>query len=93
MPQNWSMERLMDLLTIGGVGLVAFVVGALLGWLITRSRFTTRVTDLNSKLVLERRVNKQLSEAIQVAAVPTFMPAPDLTTPREPAREPMVLSG
>jgi hypothetical protein len=83
----------MDLLAIGGVGSVALIVGTAIGWLIARARFAGRLADLNSKLLLERRVNKQLSEAIEVAAMPTFMPAPDLTAPPESAREPMVLSG
>lgn len=83
----------MDLLAIGGVGSVALLVGGALGWLIARARFIARLADLNSKLLLERRVNKQLSEAIQVAAVPSFMPTSELTIPAESAREPMVLSG
>jgi hypothetical protein len=87
------MERLMDLLAISSAGAAAFIVGALCGWLIARWRFATKVADLSSKLVLERRVNRQLSEAIQDATVPSFVPAPDLTTPLEAALEPMVLSG
>ncbi len=83
----------MDLLAIGGVGSVAVIVCGAIGWLIARARFTTRLADLNSKLVLERRVNKQLSEAIAVAAVPSFVPTSDLTIPPQSASEPMVLSG
>jgi len=83
----------MDQLAIGAVGSVALVVGGAIGWLIARARFTARLADVNSKLVLERRVNKQLSEAIEVAAVPRFTPASDLTIPAESARESMVLSG
>lgn len=85
----------MDLLVISGVGAAAFVVGAALGWLIARWRFATRIADLNSKLVLQHRVNKQLSETIQAAAAaePSFEPASDLTIPAPAEREPMVLSG
>jgi hypothetical protein len=99
MSQNWSMEQLMDLLVISGVGAAALIVGVALGWLIARWRFAARIADLNSKLVLQHRVNKQLSETIQAAAVePSFEPAPHLTIPaqveHEPVgREPMVLSG
>jgi hypothetical protein len=90
----------MDLLPIG-VGVVAFILGAALGWLVARSSFTTAFAELNSKLVLERRVNKQLRETVQIDAVPHFTQTPDLATPvepavepaREPARAPMVLSG
>ncbi len=93
MSQNWSMERFMDPLVISSVGLLAFIVGAAIGWLIARTRFASRVADLNSKLVLERRVNKQLSETLQVADARNYMPVPDLTAPAESARESMVVSG
>jgi hypothetical protein len=95
MSQNWSMERLMDLLVISGVGLAALIVGTAIGWLIARWRFAARIADLNSKLVLQHRVNKQLSETIEAAAAaePSFEPAPDLTIPAQAEREPMVLSG
>ena len=85
----------MDLLVISGVGLAAFIVGTAIGWLIARWRLAARIADLNSKLVLQHRVNKQLSEAIEAAAVaePSFEPAPDLTIPAPVEREPMVLSG
>jgi len=88
----------MDLIDITTLSVLALIVGLVTGWLIARSRFTTTVADLNSKLVLERRVNKQLSEAVQVAAVSNFMPRPDLsgvdlTSATEPARQSMVLSG
>jgi hypothetical protein len=83
----------MDLLAISSAGAAAFIVGALFGWLIARWRFATKLADLNSKLVLERRVNRQLSEAIQDAAMPSFVPAPDLTAPAEATREAMVVSG
>ena len=78
----------MDLLSIS-IGVGAFVLGAAMGWVVARTRFTR----LNSKLVLERRVNKQLREPVQIDAVPHFAETPDLTTSVEPAREPMVLSG
>jgi hypothetical protein len=100
MSQNWSMERLMDLLVISGAGGAGFIVGAALGWLIARWRFAARIGDLNSKLVLQHRVNKQLSETIQAAAAaePSFEPTPHLTIPAQVEhesveREPMVLSG
>ena len=83
----------MDLIDITTLGVLALIVGMVIGWLVARSRFTTTVADLNSKLVLERRVNKQLSEAAQVAAVSNFMPAPELAAAAEPVRESMVLSG
>jgi len=85
----------MDLLVISGGGAAAFIVGAALGWFIARWRFAARIADLNSKLVLQHRVNKQLSETIQAAAAaePSFEPVPDLTIPAPAVREPMVLSG
>ena len=83
----------MDLIDITTLSVLALIVGIVTGWLVARSRFTTTVADLNSKLVLERRVNKQLSEAVQVAAVSNFMPAPDLASAAEPVRQSMVLSG
>ena len=81
----------MDLLAIS-VSLAALILGAAIGWLIARSRFTTTIAELNTKLVLERRVNQQLSEAAQIDAVRSFVQAPDLTT-GEPMHEPTVLSG
>jgi hypothetical protein len=33
--------------------------------------FTRTIAELNTSLVLERRVNKQLSEAVQFDAVPS----------------------
>jgi hypothetical protein len=94
MSQILSMERDMDLLAIGA-SLVAVILGAAIGWLVARSRFTTTIAELNSKLVLERRVNKQLSETVQVQvdAVPRSIQTPNLTPSGEPTREPMVLSG
>jgi hypothetical protein len=78
----------MDLLSIS-VSLVALILGAAIGWLIARSRFTRAIAELNSKLVLERRVNKQLQ--VQVDAVPSLIQAP--TTSGEPTHELMALSG
>jgi hypothetical protein len=83
----------MDPLMISSVGLLAFILGCVVGWLIARSRFATTLADLNSKLVLERRVNKQLSERMQIADVSNFMPTPELSAAAEPAREQMALSG
>lgn len=80
----------MDLLAIS-VSLAALILGAAIGWLIARSRFTTTIAELNTKLVLERRVNQQLSEAAQIDAVRSFVQAPDLTTD-EAMHEPTVLS-
>ena len=82
----------MDLLPIG-VGLAAFIVGAAVGWFVARARSTSAIAELNSKLVLERRVNKQLRETVEIDAAPGFTRTADLTAPVEPAREPMVLSG
>ena len=81
----------MDLLTIGG-SVAALVLGAAIGWLFARSRFTRTIAELNTSLVLERRVNKQLSEAVQFDAVPSWSHAPDPTMSDEPVREPTVLS-
>jgi hypothetical protein len=82
----------MDLLAIG-VSLVALIVGAAIGWFVARSRFITKIAELNTSLVLERRVNKQLSQTIQVDAVPTFIQAPDLPRLAQPVHEPTALSG
>jgi hypothetical protein len=82
----------MDLLAIGG-SVAALVLGAAMGWLFARSRFTRTITELNTSLVLERRVNKQLSEAVQFDAVPSWSQAPASTMSDEPVREPTVLSG
>jgi hypothetical protein len=65
------MDRYMDLLAIGG-SLAALVLGAAIGWLFARSRFTSTIAELNTSLVLERRVNKQLSEAVQFDTVPSW---------------------
>jgi hypothetical protein len=45
------------------------------------------VAELNTNLVLERRVNRQLRETVQVDAVP------QLTTSGELTREPTMVSG
>ncbi len=79
----------MDLLTIGA-SLAALIFGAAIGWLLARSRFTRTIAELNTNLILERRVNKQLCE---VDAVPSLIRAPDLTTLGKPTRESMVPSG
>ncbi len=82
----------MDLLAIGG-SVAALLLGAAIGWLFTRSRFTRTIAELNTSLVLERRVNKQLSEAIQFDAVPSWSQAPGPAMSDEPMHEPTVLSG
>jgi hypothetical protein len=82
----------MDSLAVGA-GLVALVLGTAIGWLLARSRFRTRIVELNTNLVLERRINKQLCEAVQVNAAPGLFRVSELTMPAEPARESMVLSG
>ena len=82
----------MDLLSIS-MSLVALVLGAAIGWLIARSRFRTTIAELNTKLILERRVNKQLYEKAQIDAVAGLMGASNLTTSGEPARQPMAVSG
>ena len=81
-----------DLVSIS-MSLVALVLGAAIGWLIARSRFRTTIAELNTKLVLERRVNKQLYEKAQIDAVAGLMGALNLTTSGEPARQPMAVSG
>ena len=59
----------MDLLTIGASS-AALIFGAAIGWVLARSRFTRIVAELNTNLILERRVNKQLCESVQFDAVP-----------------------
>jgi len=81
----------MDLLAIS-VSLAALILGAAIGWLLARSRFTRTIAELNTNLVLERRVNKQLSEAVQIDAMRSLVQAPGLTTD-ELTREPTALSG
>jgi len=55
----------MDLLTIGASS-AALIFGAAIGWLLARSRFTRIVAELNTNLILERRVNKQLCESVHL---------------------------
>ena len=81
----------MDLLAMSA-SLVALLVGAAIGWLIARWRLATTITELNTNLVLERRLNKQLCETIQVAAAPAFVQAPELTSAPAPSRESVLLS-
>ena len=81
----------MDLLAIS-VSLAALILGAAIGWLLARSRSTRTIAELTTNLVLERRVNKQLSEAVQIDAVRSLVQAPGLTTD-ELTREPTALSG
>ena len=76
----------MDLLAMSA-SLVALLVGTAIGWLIARWRFATTITELNTNLVLERRLNKQLCETIQVAAAPAFVQAPELTSAVAPPHE------
>jgi len=82
----------MDLLAIS-VSVAALILGAAIGWFLARSRFITTIAELNTNLVLERRVNKQLSEPVQIDAVRSLMQAPGLTTSDEPMREPTASSG
>ena len=82
----------MDLRAISA-SLVALIVGAAIGWLVAHVRLKTKIAELNTDLILERRVNKQLSETLQVDAVPQSIRTPVLTTAIEPAREPSLLSG
>jgi hypothetical protein len=91
MSQILSMERGMDLLTIGASS-AALIFGAAIGWLLARSRFTRIVAELNTNLILERRVNKQLCESVQFDAVPRLAREPDLTISGEPSRETLVSS-
>ena len=81
----------MDLLTIGASS-AAFIFGAAIGWLLARSRFTRTVAELNTNLILERRVNRQLSESVQFDAVPRLTRDPDLAISGEPTRETLVPS-
>ena len=81
----------MDLLTIGASS-AALIFGAAIGWLLARSRFTTAIAELNTNLILERRVNKQLCESVQFDAVPRLAREPDLTISGEPTRETLVSS-
>jgi hypothetical protein len=91
MSQILSVERGMDLLTIGASS-AALIFGAAIGWLLARSRFTRTVAELNTNLILERRVNRQLSESVQFDAVPRLTREQDLTISGEPTRETLVPS-
>lgn len=81
----------MDLLAMGA-SLIALLAGAGIGWLIARWRFATTIGELSTNLMLERRLNKQLCETIQVAAAPAFVQAPELTSAPAPSRESALLS-
>jgi hypothetical protein len=61
------------------VGVGALVLGTAIGWLLGCSRSTTAIADLNAKLVLERRLNKQLGETVGGDAVRSLIRAPELT--------------
>jgi hypothetical protein len=91
MSQILSVEHGMDLLTIGASS-AALIFGAAIGWLLARSRFTRTVAELNTNLILERRVNRQLSESVQFDAAPRLTREPDLTMSGEPTRETLVPS-
>jgi uncharacterized membrane-anchored protein YhcB (DUF1043 family) len=80
----------MDLQAIS-ISLVALIVGVAIGWLVARSRLKTKIAELNTNLILERRVNKQLSETLD-DAVPNLFQAPNLTMSVQPAHEPSMLS-
>jgi hypothetical protein len=75
------------------VSFAALIVGAAIGWLIARLSFTSIIAELNTRLLLERQVNKQLSQTFQVDGLPGLIQAPHLTAPAEPMREPTALSG
>jgi hypothetical protein len=81
----------MDLLAMS-VSLAALVMGAAIGWLVARSRFVRTIAELNTNLVLERRVNKQLSETAQLDTASSFIHAPVLTASVGATREQMVVS-
>jgi hypothetical protein len=67
---------------------VALILGAAIGWLLARSRFTTAIAELKANLVLERRFNSQVYKKFQVDAVPSLIQAPDLILSGEP-KEPL----
>lgn len=81
----------MDLQAIS-ISLVALIVGVAIGWLVARSRLKTKIAELNTNLILERRVNKQLGETLR-DAVPNLIESPNLTMSAQPAHEPSTLSG
>lgn len=82
----------MDLLAMSA-SLLALILGTAIGWLVARWRFSTTIAQLNTNLVLERRVNKQLSRTLEVDAVPSLIQAPNLTTTAQTTREPTAVSG
>jgi hypothetical protein len=51
-----------------------------------------KIAELNTSLILERRVNKQLGESLR-DAVPNLIESPNLTMSAQPAHEPSMLSG
>ena len=81
-----------DLLAMSS-SLLALILGTAIGWLVARWRFSTTIAQLNTNLVLERRVNKQLSRTLEVDAVPNLIQAPNLTTAVQTTREPTTVSG
>jgi hypothetical protein len=89
---NMGLPANMDLLAMSA-SLVALVVGTAIGWLVARWRFTTTIAELNTNLVLERRVNKQLSGTLQIDAMPSLVQAPNLTPATQTTREPTAASG
>jgi len=84
--------KYIDLLTVFG-GLGALVLVAAIGWIVARSQFRRRIAELNTSLVLERRVNKQLSEAIEVNALRSLVQASALTASHVPVHEPTLSPG
>ena len=87
------LSSYMDPLAIG-IGVPALIFGVAIGWLVARSRFKTTIAELNTKLVLERRVNKQLHERAQVDGVPSLMNGDAMRSGTAGSmREPMPVSG
>ena len=85
--------KYIDLLTVFG-GLGALVLGAAIGWILARSQLRRRIAELNTSLVLERRVNKQLSEAtIEVDALRSLVQASGLRASHVPVHEPTLSPG
>jgi hypothetical protein len=80
----------MDLMATS-ISLVALLLGSGIGWLIARWRSATTIAELTRNLILERRLNKQLCDTIQVAAAPAFVQAPELTSAAAPTRESAVM--
>jgi hypothetical protein len=87
------LSSYMDPLAIA-VGVAALILGFAIGWLVARSRSKTTIAELNTKLVLERRVNKQLHERVQVDAMPSLMNGDAMRSGTAGSmREPMPVSG